>query len=486
MTPLRISLGPWLPDHGALNNPGCLDALNAIPERGYYRAINSLATATDALTPNPQSGFWAERPSTLERFTFVGTDNGLFRSDSSDGSWDDVSNGDMSSASNWRFAQFGDLIIAVAEGFAPQSYDLTGDPASTTFQNLAGSPPTAIDVAVVGDFVVLAQPGGARNQIRWSGFNNANIWSGIPEQSDINLFNPRIGRVQRVVSGEQGVVICEHAVFTMRYVGPPLIYSFREIENNLGTPAPDSVCQSGDRIFFYAHTGFSMLVGSRLVDIGYHKVDRFFLQSADMTLVSEMRGVVDRTNRLVFWMYKSGASSAFDRMLIYNWAADAWSRANIDALAIFENVDPGQTLDSLDNILPGGIDANSINVDTPAFSGGTIEVSLFATDRRMGSLSGTPLTASFESREMTVEDRTYIDGVRPEVEGVDSTLAISVGTRKVLNQAISFSGPVAPNPDTGVANYRVDTRYYRLKMTVSGGFNHARSMVMYGRKAGFK
>ena len=482
---IRTQFGPWLPDLGSYNNPGCIEACNVIPESNFYRGLNSLVSTTSAVVPNPETGFWAER-SNGDKFTFIGTDNGLFRLDTSDGTWDDVSNGDMSSARNWRFTQFGEHVIAVAAGFAPQYYDLSGVPASTTFQNLAGSPPTAQDVAVVRDFVVLAQPDGERQRVQWSGFNNDEIWGSIVNQADFQELRGRIGTVQRIVPGEYGLIICEHSILRMDYVGPPLIFQFSEVSRNRGTRAPDSVVTTGGLTFFYGHAGFFMTDGRTVQPIGHNRIDDFFLSDVDASDIINIRGAVDRVNKLVFWIYRSGSQTFYDRCIIYNWASGTWARAEFNCLGIFQNIDPGYNLDTIDTIFTNGIDIDSFNVDTNTLSGGSLQLAAFDTSRRLASFSGAALPAVFETGEMLSEGKKHVSGCRPEIAGTGITHTVSVGHRNLLSDAVVFTPPATPNAVTGVANFTISNRYIRFRVTTTGAIDQAYGAVSVFREAGRK
>ena len=58
----------------------------------------------------------------------------------------------LPNADQWRFAQFNNLVFAVQINVAPQKIDLT---TLTAFSDVAGSPPQARYISVVGRFLVL-------------------------------------------------------------------------------------------------------------------------------------------------------------------------------------------------------------------------------------------------------------------------------------------------------------------------------------------
>src|SRR6185437_15886397 len=89
---------------------------------------------------------------------FAATASKIWQLNNTNQTWTDVSLGAgsyaaVSASDQWQFVQYINFVIAVQANIAPQFFDLT---ASTAFGNLAGAPPQARYIAVVGDFVVLS------------------------------------------------------------------------------------------------------------------------------------------------------------------------------------------------------------------------------------------------------------------------------------------------------------------------------------------
>lgn len=474
-----IPFGEWLPDLPAHQNPGALIARNVIPEAGGYRSLNSPEAFTNALASACLGTFWLQA-SDGTVYTFAGTSTGLHRL--TDVTWNDVSGSSAPyNAVEWEFTKFGDRVIAANIGDPLQAFDIGTD---TVFKDLPGGPPQAARIATVRDFVVIGDIAGlGPHWVQWCGFNNSEIWTpSLATQSDRSELFGRGGRVMRIVPGEYGVIFQEHSITRMDYTGPPVIFQIDEVERKRGTPAPGSVLWTGRHVFFFGWDGFYHFDGRGTESISHNRVSRWFERNADGASFTKMRGAVDRVNRLLIWAFSNDASSPFnDRLLIYNWAANRWSYAEVDTEIIDEYVSPGYTLDELDLVL-GNIDDNSISVDSTAYQGGDINLQVFTPEHRTATFSGEPLPATIDTKEISSQRGTglFCNAVEPQVESNENpTIRIRVGTRRRLADVPSFTTARAVNGINGEVNVRVNSRYMRFRAEIAGRFEHATGVLAH-------
>lgn len=480
-----VRFGEWLPDLPPLQNQGALEARNVIAEARSYRPLRALVPQSDAMTGAATGFFWAQDAlNNIE--IFAGDATTLYRLVNS--VWTDVSRaGGYTNVQNWEFVKFGERIIAFAIGVEPQFYDMG---TSTLFGDLAGSPPQAAHAAVVRDFIVLGESPNEPNQLCWSGFNASEIWhpNNVPAQADFQELFGRGGKIQRIVPGSFGVIFQEHSIWRMDYVGPQLIFDIREIEPNRGTPAPNSVAWTGRQIYYYSQDGFYVTDGTgQSRNLGSNRVNRWFESNANSQTISSMRAAVDRRNRLVMWTFKAVAESAAnDRALIYNWGADRWSYGEIDTQLISDSLSQGFNLDTLDTILPGGIDIDSINVDSPDFQGGALSFVAFDTSNRLAGFSGNALDGTIDSKEISDPSgqRLFCRDVRPLVDGADTVLSVQVGSRNGQESGAATFGPTVSLNSIGEANFRTNARYMRFRVNLSGDYTHAQGCEVALRQAG--
>lgn len=481
-----IPFGEWLPDLPESINPGALVAKNAIPELQSYRSLNSLSSFSNALSSACLGLFWAQDDNNVV-FNFAGDAAKLYQL-TSGVTWSDISGPSAPyNATNWEFTKFGDRVIAASIGDPLQYFDLNS---SSAFADLAGSPPQAKTIATVRDFVMLGDiDSRGPNFIQWSGFNNSEAWTpSLATQADFQELFGRAGRVQRIVPGEYGVIFCENSIYRADYIGPPTVFQIDEVERKRGTPAPNSVVWAGGNVFYFGWDGFYVFDGQQSRSISHNRISRWFESNSASTEYASIRGAVDRLNRIIVWAFKSSASATInDRVLIYNWSADKWSYGEIDTQVIDEFVSPGFTLDQLDGPLPGGIDSDSIPVDSTLFAGGVLNLQAFNSSNQAATFGGSPLIATLDTRELAAPDhkRLVTNSVRPLIEMTAAdAITVSVGRRATLQENTSFSTAKAANGINGEVSVRANSRYQRFRATISDGFTHGVGMKVNSRVSG--
>lgn len=487
---LTVPFGEWLPDLPEHENPGTLIAKNVIPQLGSYRSINSLAAFSDALVNACLGTFWVNDDTGFV-YNFAGDINKLYQLQNSV-NWVDVSGvGAPYNAKNWDFTKFGNRVIAASKADNLQYWDLG---ISSTFADLPGSPPKAKAIATVRDFIMLGDIEGlGSNHIQWSAYNNSELWApSLATQADFQALSGRAGAVQRIVPGEVAFIFCEQSIFSASYAPPPIIFQIDEIERKRGTPSPNSVAWTGGLMYYFGWDGFYVFDGRMSTPISHNKVSKWFTKNASADVYDDMRVAVDRLNRLVIWAFKSSASSPInDRLIIYNWASKTqnWGYAEVDTQVIDEYVSPGLTLDELDGPLPGGIDLDSINVDSDFYAGGTINLQAFNATNQASTFSGAPLTAYLDTKEISSIDnrRVITNNVRPLVEGNPNTqVQIQVGKRDELKDNVVYTLAKPPNPANNMVNVRANSRYQRFRTIIDGGFTHGKGVKIDARYGGMR
>ncbi|MEJ2116435.1 MAG: hypothetical protein P8Y36_00460 [Alphaproteobacteria bacterium] len=475
--PLKIELGEWLPDLPVNMNPGAVLAKNCLPLAKSYRDFPSLSAFSNALALACKGSFWA-RASNEVVYNFAGDGDSLY-SLTGLTTWSDVSRAAGYSTSFWDFVQFNDRVIATDGGGSDLQYYDMGT--SSIFADLPGDPPKCKTLAVVRDFVVGGnwlhgsdiEPGG----VFWSGFNNSELWTpSLATQANRLYSRGAGGQVQRIVPGSVGLILREGSILPMSYVGPPTVFKLDEAIVNHGTEAPRSVCWTRDYVFYYSTEGFMQLNRKtfELTPIGAGKINNWFTGQAASDDILNMIGAVDRSRGLVFFAFRTSSASAnYNRILCYNYLFARWAYAEIETQYIGEFSSAGANLDTLDAVLgSGGIDINSIPVDTDAYAGGSLSFLAFDSDNEACTFDGAALVAEVDTAEFGVPGkRALLSGVRPIIEGVPSLIEGATVTRNITATNANV-GTFRTMNDIGVIDFHDNARYHRIRLRVSGGFNH--------------
>ena len=482
-----IQFGEWLPDQPDYMNAGVVTAENVVPVASGYAPINEFVaysgSATDTLL-----GVFAAKDDDGNIKLFAGDNARLYEFDSTDSGLDDITNTggnySLTSAERWRFVQFGDTVIASGGvGEELQKFQLGTD---SNFADLSTDAPKADFIAVVRDFVWTGNidEGSGRKpyRVKWSGFNNTTSWTAGTDQSDFQDI-PDAGNIVGMVGGEYCTILMERAIVRATYSGLPLVFQFDKVETARGCQVSGSICNIGHTVFYLSDDGFYAFDGSRSQPIGAEKVNRFFFKDFDFSYKDKMTSTVDPQRQLAIWSYVSNdaLSTTPNRLLIYNYALNRWSIANVDADLVAPFFTSGYTLEALDNISTS-VDALPASLDSALFKGGQF---LFggALGKKIYAFTGDPIDATVETAESSLVKgkHTIVTRVYPYHEGGDVT--IEVGTRNLHSQAVSFSSAVAPNTN-GFSPFREQGRYHRVRFNISGLWELAQGIDVDAREIG--
>lgn len=357
-----ITFGEYKPDISDYEATTERDVLNVIPRGDGYGPFPSLTALSQSLGAQCRGAFEAiKTDGSVVVFAATATD--LYQLNNTTMGWTRVSQGGTSYAAvsgpdQWRFVQFNSLVIAVQANAAPQVFDITS---GTQFANLAGNPPQARYIDVVGRFVVLTGLLTNPNRVQWSGLNDVNgpnSWTpGINSSDYQDLADGGFSR--GIAGGETGIILQDTIIRRMIYLpGDPRVFQVEKIAEGLGIYGPLSLVRAGATVFFYSLRGFHRIdPGGLPVPVGRERVDRTFAADLDINSMQMFQGVADPRSSRILWAYKSvnGASNQFDKALCYDVVLDRFTPLKFAGEMLFQMAQPGVTLENVDQLAPGSM-----------------------------------------------------------------------------------------------------------------------------------
>lgn len=464
MATTRVNFTEWLPDQpgvvGALTN-----ARNVYPKAVGYGPFPEEENYSGDASESLNSVVGAKDSSGATRI-FAGGSTKLFLLNATDLSLSDVSGATYTSTTKWRFAQFGNYLIASNFNEQLQYADLSTG--TISFGPLHASAPTAKLLTVVRDFVVTGNTSTASNEVRWSGINNpTGTWGSVAvTQADFQTI-PDGGEIRGLTGGEFGLVLLERSIVRMSYVGSPLIFQFDNISRNLGCYESNSVAQWQGITYWLADDGFYACNGQQVEPIGAEKVNRFFWESVKEELINQMSVAVDSFRSLIVWGYPSQDNTY--RLLVYHTVTKRWSFAETAITYVGDLMTPAFTLEDLDNF-SASIDALDVSLDSRQWLGGKL---LF------GGVSGTKIitfTGANKTARITTADletdsnMSMVVLAKPIIDGGSASVAIA--SRMNLSETPTFGDAVAASSENRVG-LRSLGRYHRLRVIPSGEWTTA-------------
>lgn len=497
---MLFAVSSWMPDQPRLNNPGDIQALNVVPAATSYEPFPLMTQAATGAAVGQIYGATYARDNANNSYIYAGDASALYSVVA--GSLTSVTRAGSAYAvevdNGWEFANWGQTVIAVngREADIPQVISL----GAANFVNLTGAFP-ASHIAVINNFVVLGNISDSSTdvqRVRWSGLNNSQDWSISAEASTLADYQDIVGNggwLQKITSGEQGgYVFMEREIWSMVFVGSPLVFQFTKLIDGMGSYASNAVIQYENMVFFLATDGFKSFDGSNITDIGQGLVDKTFLADLDTGYLGSIRAIIVPEKKIVMWAYPGTghSGSKCNRIIVYSFAFSKWSlvqipdaySANIEIIATAST--PGYTLDGLDAV-DTNLDTLPFSLDSREWTGGTLVMSAYV-NGVLYYFNGMPMNATVEVGETNlmakqpmlpyqqpkkslVANRAQINTIFPLVESMSALATVKVKVNYRDNQAGTLVNANLGSPDSaGKVDSRIQSRYASFVLSTSGSY----------------
>jgi hypothetical protein len=425
---------------------------------------------------------------------FAGTSTRLYKF-ASMASWTDFSKGAanytaLPTDDLWQMAQYGPAVYATNINNPLQSCDVSS---GTVFADVAGSPPKAKYLAVVGDFLMLGNTETSSRQVRWSARNDPTSWTRYSKDADSQDF-PDGGDVMGLSGWEQGGLIFQTEV--VRQMGvrqDAAIMEFHRVEASQGTLAPYSIVNRQGTSYYYATNGFQRITTDGASEgIGANWLDAWFLDNS--LAASRPKAIVGSfTSRSpqIIWLFagasNNGTSSIFDHALCFDPTLTEsdygpWTHAPVRASYIGPSGTTATTLDGLGtpglgyaleyvSVADGGTGAAAVpySLDADIWKGGAPRMAAFDDQFRMNFFTGPPMAAVLQTGLFSPVpgSRAYVNGFRLVSDAANAAGRIAVTERQQTPE--TWLVPGAALTDQGIIYSRASGRHMRMEVTIPAG-----------------
>lgn len=381
----------------------------------------------------------------------------------------------------WRFRAFGDFVVAVNINNAPQVFQIG---VSTSFANLAGSPPNARNIAVWGDHLALFDD----DTVYWSDTDDITNWSTLNAGSQTF---PDGGLLQGSSDATNPIIFQKGAIRLATFVPGSLeVFTFQKIHDQRGCAAPYSIASRGAFTFFADAGAFYQIApNGEIIPIGAEKVDRTIFAQISGESLAAIYGEVDPFhNRVYFAVRVNSTNDTFDQLLAYDWQIGEWTRIDVNMGILFPLASGtiGYTLDGLD-ALYSSIDAMEISLDSNVWKGGAPTMGALDEDFKLGFFSGPAAEAMLTTSEMgDLFAISLVDSLSPAVDTND--LLVAIGSRNKRGDTVVWTSEILPSGATGRIDKLVAARFHTFKMRIPAAvdWNAAQGIDVSSKSAGMR
>lgn len=337
----------FLPDVDP-TTPGVITECDGfIPSKfGMRSAYSAVTTGTDALAAACK-GFVAARKTDGTTRVIAGSAAKLY--ELSGTSWTDrtraVGGNYSASTTRWRFAQFGDVTIAVNQFDTPQTSS------AGAFANLAAMPKArVIDTANLFVMIAATNEGTYGEQTdRWwcCAIGDYTDWTpSVPNQCVTGRLYDTPGEITALRTlGDYVAIYKQRSLYLGVYQGSPVVWAWRLVADDIGTWSQESVVKVGFSHYFIGYENIYRFDGTvpQAIGDGMHE---WFFNDLDRNNASLITGFYDRVNALIYWFYPSQGSSTLNKWIAYQPTSNRWGAGSLAIEAAGEYLTPATTYDT--------------------------------------------------------------------------------------------------------------------------------------------
>lgn len=410
---MKIPIKGYAPDADPTVSGVLADCSNLVPSiKGMAGAPAPVTAGVAALSAKALGAALIRKLDNSTRF-FAGTQTTLQEAGSA--TWTDRTraaggayNGGATSI--WRFAQFGDVTLAV------QKTDVLQSSTTAAFSNLTA--PKASIVETVNQFVFLFDT----NEVtygdspdRWwcSALGNQADWvPAVATQCTTGRLTSSAGPIRAARRlGNNIIAYKERAMYVGQYVGPPDVWDWQEISSEAGASSQETVVpitkpDGGMAHIFMGFDDFYFYDGNNPISIGTNLIRETVFADVNRAYQPLAISVHDRVRKRIYFFYVSTNSvGILDKSVVYNYATGKWGRDNRNVECGVEYIAAGLTYDGLGtpyatyDALPTG------SYDGAFFAAGTPVPSIIDTTHTIKTLTGASVSSDFTTGDLGAEER---------------------------------------------------------------------------------
>lgn len=379
---------------------------------GFYSAPTPATSGTTAALAAACRG--AALATKLDETTrlFAGTSTKLY--ETSGAGWVDRTravggNYALGSTDRWRFAQYGDVSLAVNKA------DILQSSSSGAFANAAANAPKASIVEVVGQFVFLFNvndqgsigPYGDTLHRWWcSKKGDYTDWTpAVATECTTGTLTSTPGKIRAGKRfGENVVAYKLQSMYLGVYVGPPAVWDFRLIPGNVGALCQEVVVNVGSpsvpQHLFMGDDDFYSYDGSRPVSIAENWVTNTVFSELNRNYSESCLALRDSNENITYFFYPSGASIVPDKCVVYNERTKKWGRDDRSVEAVVEYISAGTIYDDVGTGYSTYDSFPDVSYDSLFTAAAYPRPAIFDTSHFLKTLSGAPGAWSFTTGDI--------------------------------------------------------------------------------------
>lgn len=177
--------------------------------------------------------------------------------------------------------------------------------------------------------------------VRWSDQNNPFDWT----PTATNTSGGQVLRVgSRIACGvstkDEVIIFTDAAVYSMRFIGPPAVFSFALVTEGVEIVSPDAAVNAANSVYFMGNDGFYVFTGT--VEPLPSPVAKYVFDDFNVDQKGKCFAAVNSAFSEVMWFYPTRGSFECNRYVTFNYEEEVWDIGFFDMAELPES-DGGTT-----------------------------------------------------------------------------------------------------------------------------------------------
>ena len=282
--------------------------------------------------------------------------------------------------------------------------------------------------------------------------------------------------------GDSFIIYKNDSIYVMNYVGTPYIFSFKLLSPTIGALCKNSVVDYEGGHFFMGNSNFYQCNGQTVTPLLTGKIRRAVFDeivAGDLSDPTWQKSFVaaDHVHKEILACYPTGSSTVVNKAVIWNWEKNTFTFRDLPTTSHIATgilaAHPGGKLWSTstdtwdeDSEAWGSSDYDT-HLENLVFA--DVSNTKFYRDNAGNKEDTSNMTSYVERSGYDLGDSQsvkFVSAVYPQIEvSGDNTVNVYIGRQMSTEDAITWEGPVAFNPNSqSKVSCRVSGKYFGVKV----------------------
>jgi len=164
--------------------------------------------------------------------------------------------------------------------------------------------------------------------VRWSDQENYAVWTpAATNQAGSYRLSTGSSIVAHQQTRQEILVWTDAAVYSMQYLGPPFVWGFQILGDNISIAGPNVTATAANIVYWMGYDKFYMYSGR--VETLYCPLRQYVFGDINLQQQYQFFSGTNEGFNEIWWFYCSANSTVIDRYVIYNHLEKIWSYGNL-------------------------------------------------------------------------------------------------------------------------------------------------------------